>query len=122
MARKSVIEEPEYHGRGEKSTKIYYNLIIPVSFSQSCWRLQGFPIRKNSTIKDTSIWQRRFIRTSIISQLFQDLDLTVKENVSQDLKRSQISQNSTHLSKLNEIIKLTMNLFSCDIEKSFYLT
>ena len=27
---KSVIEEPEYHGRGHKSTIIYYDLIIPV--------------------------------------------------------------------------------------------
>ena len=30
MARKSVIEEPEYHGRGDKSTITYYDLIIPV--------------------------------------------------------------------------------------------
>ena len=60
MARKSVIEEPEYHGRGDKSTIIYYDLIIPVNFTQSCWRLQGFPIRKDPTIKDTSIWQQRF--------------------------------------------------------------
>ena len=29
MARKSVIEEPEYHGRGDKSTITYYDLIIP---------------------------------------------------------------------------------------------
>ena len=30
MTRKSVIEEPEYHGRGDKSTITYYDLIIPV--------------------------------------------------------------------------------------------
>ena len=30
MERKSVIEKPEYHGRGDKSTITYYNLIIPV--------------------------------------------------------------------------------------------
>ena len=59
-----------------------------------------------------------FIRTSIISQLFDVLDLTVKEDVSQDLKSSQISQNSTHLAKLTEMIKLTMNPLSPDIEKS----
>ena len=35
MARKSVIEEPEYHGRGDKSTIIYYNLIIPVSLHRA---------------------------------------------------------------------------------------
>ena len=27
---KNVIEEPEYHGRGQKSTIIYNDLIIPV--------------------------------------------------------------------------------------------
>ena len=30
MARKSVIEEPEYHGRGDKNAITYYDLIIPV--------------------------------------------------------------------------------------------
>ena len=30
MARKSVIVEPEYDGKGDKSTIIYYDLIIPV--------------------------------------------------------------------------------------------
>ena len=30
MARKNVIKEPKYHGKGDKSTIIYYDLIIPV--------------------------------------------------------------------------------------------
>ena len=30
MARKSVIQEPKYHGKGNKSTITYYDLIIPV--------------------------------------------------------------------------------------------
>ena len=30
MARKSVTEEPEYHGRGDKSIITYYDLISPV--------------------------------------------------------------------------------------------
>ena len=30
MAEKIVIEEPEYHGRGDKNTITYYDLIIPV--------------------------------------------------------------------------------------------
>ena len=45
MARKSVIEELEYHGGGDISS----------DFTQT-----GFPIRKDSIIKDVSIWQRRF--------------------------------------------------------------
>ena len=35
MARKSVIEEPEYHGRGGKSTITYYDLIILVSLQRA---------------------------------------------------------------------------------------
>ena len=65
--------------------------------------------------------QSHFIRTSIISQLFDDLDLTVKEDLSHDLISSQISQSLTQLAKLIEMIKLTMNPFPPDIEKSFYL-
>ena len=30
LLRKSVIDELEYHGRGDKSTRTYYDLIIPV--------------------------------------------------------------------------------------------
>ena len=37
MAKKSVIVEPEYHGRGEKSITIFYNLIIPVILDGSVW-------------------------------------------------------------------------------------
>ena len=62
--------------------------------------------------------QSHFMRRSIVSQLFEDLDLTVKEVVSQDIKPSQISQSLIHLAKLIELIKLTMNPFSCNIEKS----
>ena len=35
MARKSAVVEPEYHGRGDKSTIIYYDLIIPVILHRS---------------------------------------------------------------------------------------
>ena len=30
LLSKSVIEEPEYHEKGDESTIIYYDLIIPV--------------------------------------------------------------------------------------------
>ena len=59
MVRKNVIEEPEYHGRGDKSTITYYNLIIQFDnssdFAQSCWGPQGFPIRNVSSITNTLI-------------------------------------------------------------------
>ena len=35
MARKSIIKEPEYHWRGDKSTIVYYDLIIPVSLHRA---------------------------------------------------------------------------------------
>ena len=50
--------------------------------------------------------------------MFEDLDLTVKEDVSQDLKPNQISQNAAYLAKFIEMVKLTMNPLSSDIEKS----
>ena len=33
LLSKSVIEEPEYHGKGHESTIIYYMLIIPVIYT-----------------------------------------------------------------------------------------
>ena len=63
--------------------------------------------------------QSDFICTSIILLLFEDIHLAVKLDVSQDLKPSQISQNSTHLSKFIEIIKLTMKSSLCNVEESF---
>ena len=65
--------------------------------------------------------QSDFICTSIILLLFEDIHLAIKVDVSQDLKPSQISQNSTHLSKFIEIIKLTMNSSLCNVEESCYL-
>ena len=37
LLSKSVIEEPAYRGRGHKSTKTYYNLIIPVILHKAAW-------------------------------------------------------------------------------------
>ena len=47
MARKNVIEDPEYLKRSGKSTN--YNLIQfdnSSDLTQIYWRLQGFPIKK----------------------------------------------------------------------------
>ena len=46
MARKSVIEEPENHGRGDKGA-IIYNDLISNDLTRFFWRLQGFPVRKD---------------------------------------------------------------------------
>ena len=46
MARKSVIEESEYHLRGDKSTIIYYDLIIPVVLNRSVGGSKVLLLRK----------------------------------------------------------------------------
>ena len=66
LQRKSIKEKYDYHGKGETSIIVYFensNDLIWI-----CWKLQGFLIRKESTVKDTSIWQQRFWR--ILIQLF----------------------------------------------------
>ena len=35
LLSKSVIEEPEYHGKGHNSTMIYYEMLIPVILHRS---------------------------------------------------------------------------------------
>ena len=107
----------------KRTTKSFSRLPIDLTLEQTInadTACQGKGILAlTNSISERQRWaQSHFIRTNIISQLFEDLDLTVKENVSQDLKSNQISQNSTQLSILIEMIKLTMNLFSPDIEKS----
>ena len=61
--------------------------------------------------------QSHFIRTSIISQVFEDLGMTKKEDVSQDLRTSQIKRNSKDLCQIMSLVKDTMNPFSTDINK-----
>ena len=107
----------------KRTTRSFSRLPIDLTLEQTvntdaaCQR-KGILALTNSISARQRWAQSHFIRTSIISQLFQDLDLTIKEDVSQDLKSSQISQNSTQPAKLIEMIKLTMNPFSPDIEKS----
>ena len=107
----------------KRITKSFSRLLIDLTHEQTinadatCQR-KGILALTNSISARQRWAQSHFIRTSIISQLFEDLDLTVKEDVSQNLKSSQISQNSTQVAKLIEMIKLTMNPFSPNIEKS----
>ena len=61
--------------------------------------------------------QSHFIRTSIISYVFEDLGMTKKEDLSQDLKPSRIRQNSHDLCLIVNMIKETMNPFDDDITK-----
>ena len=60
---------------------------------------------------------RHFIRTSIVSNLFEDLGMTKKEDVSQDLKINQMRKNSKDLCQVMNMIKETINPFADDIDK-----
>ena len=59
LLRKSVIDELEYHGRGHKSTRTYYDLIIPVILHRAVGDTKISMSEKipkiPDSIKDTSI-------------------------------------------------------------------
>ena len=58
MARKNVKEESDFHGRVEISIAVQFGDSSDITWI--CGKLQSFPNRKESTIKDNSIWQQRF--------------------------------------------------------------
>lgn len=91
----------------KKTTKSFSRLPIDLALEQTinaevaCQRKDILALTNSISVRQR--WApSHFILTSIISQLFVDLDLTVKEDVSQDLKSSQISQNSTQLLNLSK--------------------
>ena len=55
----------------------------------------------------------------IISHLFEELNLTKKEDVSRDLKPNRIKKYGEHLETLILTITETMNPFSLDFNKEF---
>ena len=56
---------------------------------------------------------------TIITHLLEDLGLTQKDDVTQELKASRISRNSTDLCKVMDVISGSVNPFSAHIEKEF---
>ena len=52
-------------------------------------------------------------------QVFEELDLTRKEDVSEELKPHRIKQNSKDLNRLLQAVVDTMNPFSNDINKDY---
>ena len=89
----------------KRTTKSFSRLRIDLTLEQTknagaaCQRKVILAL--TNSISARQRWaQIHFIRTTIISQLFEDHDLTLKEDDSQKLKPSQISESSTHLAKL----------------------
>ena len=65
--RKDVKEESDLHGKSDKSITVlhYYIRALHYSIAWIYWKFQGFPIRINSTIKDTSVWKQMFWRVLV---------------------------------------------------------
>ena len=61
--------------------------------------------------------ESHFLRTTIITDVMEDLSLTKKEDVTQDLQPSKIRKNNNYLTKIVEAIKETMNPFDPNIDK-----
>ena len=57
--------------------------------------------------------QSHFLRTTIVSQVFQDLGLSQKKDISQDLKPSRIKQNSRDLNQINLWGRCDVHLEAC---------
>ena len=68
-------------------------------------------------LSPTTLGTKPFLRTTIVSQVFQDLGLSQKEDISQDLKPSRIKQNSRDLNQIISLINDTMNPFSDEINE-----
>ena len=61
--------------------------------------------------------QSHSIRTSILSKLFEELGITSKENISEELTLHRVKQNFHHLEKIISSVNDTMNPFASTIEK-----
>ena len=60
------------------------------------------------------------IRTTILSKLLEELGMTSKEDISEELKLHQVKQNCHHLEKIISSINDTMNPFASTIEKASF--
>lgn len=61
--------------------------------------------------------QRHSLRVTVISKVFEELGLSRKEDVSEDLKPHRIKQNCKDSQKLTRAVTDTMNPFSVNINK-----
>ena len=61
--------------------------------------------------------QNHSLRTTIISTVFEELNLSKKEDVSEDIKPHRIKQNCKASEKLMHAITATMNPFSAMVDK-----
>ena len=87
-----------------------------VNADAACQR-SGITSLTNSISAQKRWAQSHSIRTSILSKLFEELGMTSKEDISEELKLHRVKQNCHHLEKIVSSINDTMNPFASTIEK-----
>ena len=77
----------------------------------------GIQSMRNSVAARQKWAESHFLRTSVISLLFDDLGMVTKEEVARNLKHSQVKRNCKDLNKIINLIQETMNPFLPEIQK-----
>ena len=85
--------------------------------------LQGKKTGISSFTNSVSARQRwavsHLVRMEVVSKVLNKLDMTTKEDVSQDLKPNRILKNTKYLEKILRSIQENMDLFSEEVNKDF---
>lgn len=106
----------------KRTSKSFSRLPIDLTLEQTvnadaaCQR-SGITALTNSISARQRWAQSHSLRVTIISKVFEELDLSRKEDVSEDLKPHRIKQNCKDLEKLIRAVTDTMNPFSDSINK-----
>ena len=77
----------------------------------------GIPYFTNSIPAKQRWADSHFVRMEVLSEVLNKLDMTTKEDVSQDLKPNRIMKNTRDLEKILRSIQENMNPFSEEVNK-----
>ena len=77
----------------------------------------GIPYFTNSISARQRWADSHFVRMEVLSEVLNKLDMTTKEDVSQDLKPNRIMKNTRDLEKILRSIQENMNPFSEEVNK-----
>ena len=81
----------------------------------------GFSYFANSISARQRWSDSHFVRMEVLSEVLNKLDITTKEDVSQDLKPNRIMKNTRDLKKILRSIQESMNPFSEEVNKDLLL-
>ena len=95
---------------------IHLTLEQTINADGACQR-SSIILLTNSMFAQQRWAQSHLIRTSILSKLFVELQMTNKEDISEELKLHRVKQNCHHLEKIISSINDTMNPFASTTEE-----